>query len=161
MLTGGLVGLCGRFILRWRVREEGRYWKVGKTLALEGRSSVVFRSHLLCIWTSYVSTLSVGGSIKRSIASLTLREGNWHVCYWRRWGCWFASSEAGSSWGYSAKNERLVGFIVAMRVGYSGRFYRGQIIKIDIIIQKYQNTNENCVCIISPNAYDAQQNDHR
>lgn len=58
-------------------------------------------------------------------------------------------------------NEWLVGFMVAMRVGHSGRFYRGQIIKIDIIIQKYQNTNENYVCIISPNAYDAQQNDHR
>ena len=41
------------------------------------------------------------------------------------------------------------------------KFYRSQIIKIDIIIQKYQNTNENYVFIISPNAYDAQQNDHR
>ena len=41
------------------------------------------------------------------------------------------------------------------------KFYRSQIIKIDIIIQKYQNTNENNVCIISRNAYDAQQNDDR
>ncbi len=58
-------------------------------------------------------------------------------------------------------NEWLVGFIVAMRVGYSGRFYRGQLIKIHVMLQKYQNTNENYVCIISPNEYDAQQNDHR
>lgn len=35
-------------------------------------------------------------------------------------------------------------------------FYRGHIIEITIIIQKYQNTNENYVCIISPNAYDEQ-----
>ncbi len=35
-----------------------------------------------------------------------------------------------------------------------------QFIKITVILQKYQNTNENYVCIISPNEYDAQQNDH-
>lgn len=35
-------------------------------------------------------------------------------------------------------------------------FYRGHIIEITIILQKYQNTNENYVCIISPNAYDKQ-----
>gem|GEM_PF-5907831 len=58
-------------------------------------------------------------------------------------------------------NEWLVGFIVAMRVGHSGRFYRGQLIKIHVILQKYQNTNANCARIISPNAYDVQQNDHR
>ena len=40
------------------------------------------------------------------------------------------------------------------------KFYRGQFIKITVILQKYQNTNENYVCIISPNEYDAQQNDH-
>lgn len=58
-------------------------------------------------------------------------------------------------------NEWLVGLIVAMRVGHSGRFYRGQLIKIHVMLQKYQNTNANCAGIISPNAYDAQQNDHR
>lgn len=35
-------------------------------------------------------------------------------------------------------------------------FYRGQVIEITIMLQKYQNTNENYVCIISPNAYDKQ-----
>lgn len=35
-------------------------------------------------------------------------------------------------------------------------FYRGQVIEITIMLQKYQNTNENYVCIISPNAYDEQ-----
>ena len=34
--------------------------------------------------------------------------------------------------------------------------YRGHVIEITIMLQKYQNTNENYVCIISPNAYDEQ-----
>ena len=41
------------------------------------------------------------------------------------------------------------------------KFYRGQLIKIHVMLQKYQNTNANCARIISPNAYDGQQNDHR
>lgn len=41
------------------------------------------------------------------------------------------------------------------------KFYRGQFIKITAILQKYQNTNTNSACIISPNAYDEQQNGHR
>ncbi len=39
-------------------------------------------------------------------------------------------------------------------------FYRGQVIEITIMLQKYKNTNENYVCIISPNAYNEQQNGH-
>lgn len=35
-------------------------------------------------------------------------------------------------------------------------FYRGHIIEINIMLQKYQNTNENYVCIISPHVYDEQ-----
>lgn len=35
-------------------------------------------------------------------------------------------------------------------------FYRGQVIEITIMLQKYQNTNDNYVCIISPHAYDEQ-----
>ena len=35
-------------------------------------------------------------------------------------------------------------------------FYRGHVIEITIMLQKYQNTNENYVCIISPRAYDEQ-----
>ena len=35
-------------------------------------------------------------------------------------------------------------------------FYRGQVVEITIMLQKYQNTNENYVFIISPHAYDEQ-----
>lgn len=35
-------------------------------------------------------------------------------------------------------------------------FYRGHVIEITIMLQKYQNTNDNYVCIISPHAYDEQ-----
>ncbi len=35
-------------------------------------------------------------------------------------------------------------------------FYRGHVIEITIMLQKYQNTNENYVCVISPHAYDEQ-----
>lgn len=34
--------------------------------------------------------------------------------------------------------------------------YRGQVIEITIMLQKYQNTNENYASIISPHAYDEQ-----
>lgn len=35
-------------------------------------------------------------------------------------------------------------------------FYRGHVIEITIMLQKYQNTNDKYVCIISPHAYDEQ-----
>ena len=35
-------------------------------------------------------------------------------------------------------------------------FYRGHVIEITIMLQKYQNTNENYASIISPYAYDEQ-----
>lgn len=35
-------------------------------------------------------------------------------------------------------------------------FYRGHVIEITIILQKYKNTNENYAIIISPHAYDEQ-----
>ena len=35
-------------------------------------------------------------------------------------------------------------------------FYRGQVIEITIMLQKYKNTNENHASIISSHAYDEQ-----